>query len=86
MQIGRESQVKMDFLPVQNTENDVDKLKAVIFLQSVYRGYLARRRVQEMKERSSGQETAVIFFLQQVENSSEHIYNCQKTTRKLLRA
>lgn len=76
----------MEVLPLQNTENDVDKLKAVIFLQSVYRGYLARRRVQLMKERSSGQETTVIFFLQQVENSSEHMLNCQKNTRKLLKA
>ena len=32
---------------------------------TAYRGYLARKRVQQMRERGYGQETAVIFFLQQ---------------------
>lgn len=33
---------------------------------TAYRGYLARKRVQQMREKGYGQETAVIFFLQQV--------------------
>lgn len=72
--------------PVSQTEKDDVKLRAVIFLQSAYRGYLARKRVQRMREKGYGQETAVIFFLQQVENSSEHFYNSQTTTRMVLEA
>jgi len=73
-------------LVLRKIKKDDVKLRAVIFLQSAYRGYLARKRVQQMRERGYGQETAVIFFLQQVENSSDHIYNSQKTTRKVLKA
>ncbi|XP_078350302.1 uncharacterized protein LOC144635094 isoform X2 [Oculina patagonica] len=71
---------------LRKIKNDDVKLKAVIFLQSAYRGYLARKRVQRMREKADGQETAVIFFLQQLENSSDDIYESQITTRKVLKA
>ncbi|CAH3122821.1 unnamed protein product, partial [Porites lobata] len=58
-----------------STENNrIRQLTAVIFLQSVLRGCLARRRVQRIREKGYGQETATMFFLLQVRKNIAAIF------------
>lgn len=54
------------------------KVRAVVRLQSAFRGYKARKYVSELKSEADKRETNMIYFFQQVEDSSDSFFRAQK--------
>ncbi|PFX28944.1 Myosin-IIIa [Stylophora pistillata] len=56
----------------------VAKVRAVVRIQSAFRGYRARKYVSELKSKAEKRETNMIYFFQQVEDSSDTFFRAQK--------
>ncbi|XP_022785174.1 myosin-IIIb-like isoform X2 [Stylophora pistillata] len=54
------------------------KVRAVVRIQSAFRGYRARKYVSELKSKAEKRETNMIYFFQQVEDSSDTFFRAQK--------